>query len=343
MLATPQVQLKPMRIGDVVIDPPLTLAPMAGQTNAGLRRMARRFGDCGLVCTELLSSEAISRRVPKSYAMFDWKPDENPFAVQLFGADTNVMADAAQMVVADGAAIVDINMGCWVPKIAKGGAGAALLRDVKTATRVVEAVVKAVNVPVTVKIRAGWDENTRTAVEFARAAESVGVKAIAVHARLAIQGFTGDPDWNVIRQVKEAVNLPVIGNGDVVTPEDAARMFVETGCDAVMIGRGALGRPWIFRQVAHYLRTGEKLPDPSPAERIEMTLLHARFTMEHTRFREAVAIREMRGQLTKYHFGIPGAAALREKLVHINTMQDIEAILLPALEAQKAREQRERA
>lgn len=335
MLATPQIQLQPMQIGDLVIDTPLTLAPMAGQTNAGLRRMVRHFGDCGLVCTELLSSEAISRRVPRSYAMFDWKPDENPFAVQLFGADTGVMADAAQMVEQDGAAMVDINMGCWVPKIAKGGAGAALLRDVVTATRVVDAVVKAVKVPVTVKIRAGWDENTRTAVEFARAAESVGVKAIAVHARLAVQGFTGEPDWNVILQVKEAVSVPVIGNGDVVTPQDAARMFSETGCDGVMIGRGALGRPWIFKQVAHYLRTGEMLPEPTPIERMEMTLMHARLTLEHTRFREAVAVRELRGQLTKYHFGVPGAAALREKLVHINTMADLEAILLPALDAQR--------
>lgn len=335
MLATPQIQLRPMEIGGVVIDTPLTLAPMAGQTNAGLRRMVRYFGDCGLVCTELLSSEAISRRVPRSYAMFDWKPDENPFAVQLFGADTGVMADAAQMVEQDGAAMVDINMGCWVPKIAKGGAGAALLRDVVTATRVVDAVVKAVKVPVTVKIRAGWDENTRTAVEFARAAESVGVKAIAVHARLAVQGFTGEPDWNVIRQVKEAVSVPVIGNGDVVTPQDAARMFNETGCDGVMIGRGALGRPWIFKQVAHYLRTGEMLPEPTPIERMEMTLMHARLTLEHTRFREAVAVRELRGQLTKYHFGVPGAAALREKLVNINTMADLEAILLPALDAQR--------
>ncbi len=326
--------LRPLHIGDVVIDTPLTLAPMAGQTNHAMRQMCRSFGDVGLVCTELLSSEALHRRIPRSYALFDWTRDEHPFAVQLFGSDPDVMADAAQVVVDDGAAIVDINMGCWVPKIAKGGAGAALLRDVCTATRVVEAVVKAVPVPVTVKIRAGWDEKTRTAVEFARAAESVGVKAIAVHARLATQGFTGEPDWDVIRQVKEAVSVPVIGNGDVNTPEDAARMFDETGCDGVMIGRGALGRPWIFHHIAHWLRTGEKLPEPTPAERIALTLEHARLTLATTKLSHKQAVLELRGQLTKYHIGVPGAAALREKLVHIKTLEDVEAILIPALEAQ---------
>ncbi|MFN8564402.1 MAG: tRNA-dihydrouridine synthase [Anaerolineae bacterium] len=189
--------LKPLTIGGITIESPLTLAPMAGQTNHAMRWMCRLYGDCGLVCTELLSSMALSYRTPRSYAMFDWQPREHPFAVQLFGADPDVMADAARMVVDDGAAIVDINMGCWVPKIAKGGAGAALLKDVCTATRVVEAVVKAVSVPVTVKVRAGWDEGNPTAVEFARAAEGVGVKAIAVHARFATQGFTGSPDLGV--------------------------------------------------------------------------------------------------------------------------------------------------
>ncbi len=334
------IALKPLVIGGITIDTPLLLAPMAGQTNHAMRQMCRSYGDCGLVCTELLSSMALSRHIPKSYAMFDWQPHEHPFAVQLFGADPDIMAEAARMVVDDGAAMVDINMGCWVPKIAKGGAGAALMRDVCTATRVVEAVVNAVNVPVTVKIRAGWDEDNPTAVEFARAAEGVGVKAIAVHARFAVQGFTGEPDWSWIRRVKEAVSIPVSGNGDVTTADDAARMFAETGCDGVMIGRGALGRPWIFHHIAHKLRTGETLPDPLPSEKIEAAIKHARLTLETTRLSHKQAILEMRGQLTKYHVGVPGAAALREQLVRINSLADVEAALLPALESARESEAR---
>src|SRR5579859_2915828 len=231
-LNTPAVALKPMRIGGIAIETPLTLAPMAGQTNHPFRVLCREMGDCGLVCTELISSQAIHYRNAKTLTMFDWREIEHPFAVQLFGSDISVMAEAARIVADQGADIVDINMGCWVPKVAKTGAGAALLRDVCTATRVVEAVVNAVNVPVTVKVRSGWDRDHLTAVEFARAAESAGVRAIAVHARTASQGFTGEPDWDMIRQVKQAVkDIPVIGNGDVKTAQDAARMFAETGCD----------------------------------------------------------------------------------------------------------------
>lgn len=326
------VDLKPLEIGGITIATPLTLAPMAGQTNAAFRRLCRELGDCGLVCTELLSSKAIHYKSAKTFKMFDWSPDESPFAVQLFGGEPDVMAEAARVVVDQGADIVDINMGCWVPKVAKSGGGAVLLKDVCTATAVVEAVVKAVDIPVTVKIRSGWEPENPTGLAFAKAAEQCGVKAIAVHARFASQGFQGEADWDIIRQVKESVKIPVIGNGDVKTAADAARMFRETGCDAVMIGRAALGQPWIFRHIAHELRTGEKLPMPDARERAALALRHARLSVEHTLFDELTAIRELRGQITKYHLGIPGAAQMRDRLVRACTLAEIEAILEPILE-----------
>jgi tRNA-dihydrouridine synthase B len=323
------IQLKLITIGGITIDPPLTLAPMAGQTNYAFRVLSRESGACGLTCTELLSSQAIHYKSQKTFSMFDWSDAEHPVAVQLFGSDPAMMAEAARVVADMGADIVDINMGCWVPKVAKQGAGAALLKDVCTAAAVVEAVVNAVGVPVTVKVRAGWDSNNLTAVPFARAAEAAGVKAIAVHGRTAEQGFTGQANWDIIRQVKEAVKIPVIGNGDVATPEDAERMFLETGCDAVMIGRAALGNPWIFEQILHYMKTGEKLAPPTPQVRAATALRHARLTIERGLMPEIVAVRELRGQLTKYSLGVPGAARLRDQLVKSETLHDIEAILEP--------------
>ncbi len=239
------------------------------------------------------------------------------------------MAEAARVVADLGADIVDINMGCWVPKIAKSGSGAALLRDVCTAAKVVESVVKAVSVPVTVKIRAGWDSGNLTAVPFARAAESAGVQAIAVHGRTADQGFSGTANWDVIQQVKESVRIPVIGNGDVFTPEDAARMFVQTGCDAVMIGRAALGNPWVFRQMVHYLRTGEKLPAPTARELAAAALRHARLAVETSHTDERQTVKELRGQLTKYHLGTRHAAVDRDRLVRAETLAEIEILFAP--------------
>jgi nifR3 family TIM-barrel protein len=328
--------LAPITIGDIVVETPLFLAPMAGQTNHAFRALCREMGGCGMVCTELLSSHAMhyKNNLDRTLKMFDWRPEEFPFAVQLFGSEPAMMAEAARMVVDHGATIVDINMGCWVPKVVKRGGGAALLKDVCTATAVVEAVVKAVDVPVTVKVRSGFEQGVVTAVPFARAAEEAGVRAIAVHARFANQGFTGLPDWEIIAQVKDAVRyIPVIGNGDVVSPADARRMLEQTGCDGVMIGRGALGNPWIFNQIAVELATGVALPAPDIGQRARTCLRQAQLTLETTKFAEAVAIRELRGQLVKYIEGVPGAAVCRASLVRAESLADIESALSPFLAA----------
>ncbi len=334
MLNTTDTRLKPLTIGNMTIGTPLTLAPMAGQTNHPFRRLVRELGGCGLVCTELISSKAMHYKGSRerTFQMFDWTPDEQPFAVQLFGNDPAQMAHAAQVVVDHGADIVDINMGCWVPKVAKKGGGAALLRDVCTAQAVVEAVVNAVDVPVTVKVRSGFEEGETTAVGFARAAEQVGAAGIAVHARYASQGFGGSADWSVIREVKAAVRaIPVIGNGDVFTAADAARMLDETGCDGVMIGRASLGAPWVFQQIEHELRTGEALPTPSRAERAALALRHAQLTVETTTLPPDVAVRELRGQLGKYNLDEPGSKGIRNQLVRVTSLADVEAILAPLL------------
>ncbi len=335
LLHTPTTELlKPLTIGNLLIDPPLTLAPMAGQTNHAFRTLAREMGDCGLVCTELISSTAMQYKGSRKRTLlkFDWLPDESPFAVQLFGSDPYEMAEAARVVADHGADMVDINMGCWVPKVAKKGGGAALLKDLCTATMVVEAVVNAVDVPVTVKIRSGWSADQPTAVEFARAAEQIGAQAIAVHARFADQGFTGEADWDVIRRVKQAVDrIPVIGNGDLFNAADARAMLEQTGCDGLMIGRAALGNPWIFRQIAYELRTGEPLPAPTISERAQAALRQAQLTLETTKLEPIVAIRELRGQLIKYIVDMPDATTVREKIVQAESMGQIEAALAPLL------------
>jgi tRNA-dihydrouridine synthase B len=325
-LTTKATKLRPLQIGPIRIDTPLVLAPMAGVTSHAFRLLCKNNG-AGLVVTELLSSHAIHYKNAKTFGMFDWNDAERPVSVQLFGGDPALMAEAAQVVEAAGADIVDLNMGCWVPKVAKTGAGATLLKDVCLAQSVVKAMVEAVKIPVTVKIRSGWDPSQTTGIDFARRAQDAGAQAIAVHARYASQGFTGHADWSIIRRVKDVVTIPVIGNGDVESVEDARRMFDETGCDAVMVGRAAMGNPWLFGDIAHLLETGEHRPAPTLADRIEAALFHLKTMAADPAVGEERAVKEMRGQITHYFKGFPGVSALRALLVTATTIGEIEDLL----------------
>lgn len=315
----------PYRIGRHRIDPPVVLAPMADVTNGPFRRLCKRIGAPGLVCTEQISTVAIQYRSARTLRMFDWRPEERPLSVQLFGADPVVMAEAARIVADLGADIVDINMGCWVPKVCRQGAGAALLRDAHTALRVVEAVVGAVEVPVTVKMRAGWTERELTAAPLARRFESAGARGFALHARTARQGYEGSADWSWIREIREGVSVPVVGNGDVRAPWDAAAMLEATGCHGVMIGRAAIGNPWVLRDTAVYLATGVCPSPPSLAERMAAALEH--LTELAGLMGETHAVRHLRGQLPHYVKGFRGASDARESIVRALTVEEVRAVL----------------
>lgn len=317
-----------MRIGTLEIDPPVVLAPMAGITSHPFRVLCKRHGQVGLVVTELISSMAIHYKNAKTYGMFDWTEEERPVFCQLFGADPAVMAEAARVVVDRGADGVDINMGCWVPKVAKTGAGAALLKDLCQAEAVVKAVIDAVpSVPVTVKVRSGWQQGDITAIRFARAAADLGAKSIAVHARFASQGFTGTADWSVIAQVKEAVGdrIPVVGNGDIETPGDALRMRESTGCDGVMVGRAAMGNPWLLGQIADSFAGRPVRELPTAFERIDVAMEHARLQVAVQG--EDIACRELRGLLGHYFRGVPGAVRIRGALAGVKRLEDIREVL----------------
>ena len=320
----PKHPIPSYKIGPVCIEPAVVLAPMADVTNGAYRRLVKRIGGPGLLVTELISTAAIQYKSKKTLSMFDVTEDQRPIAVQLFGSDPYVMAEAAKVAVGEGADIIDINMGCWVPKVCKSGGGAAMMKDEATACRVVEAIARAVAVPVTVKTRAGWNYGHLATASLAKKLEGVGAQAFALHARFAVQGHTGEADWNLIREMKSVLSKPVVGNGDARTPHDAERMLRETGCDGVMIGRAAIGNPWAVRDITHYLRTGELLPPPDYDERVQVALEHV--TDLASVMGENNAVRHLRGQLPHYVKGYPGAPRLREAIVRANTIADIESI-----------------
>lgn len=331
---TPQLasRSRGIAIGDVALSGPAVLAPMAGVTDLAYRLLAKEMG-CALVYTEMISDKAVIFRNERTFDMLRISERERPVAVQIFGSDPDSMAEAAT-IVRDRAHpdIIDINMGCPTQKIVKNGEGAALMRDIPLARDIVAAVVAASGgVPVTVKMRKGWDQEHVNAVELARAVEAAGAMAVAVHGRTRDQFYSGVADQRIIRDVKMAVGIPVIGNGDVRSAEDAARMLAETGCNAVMIGRAALGNPWIFREIAAYLATGEKMAPPSPAERVAMAMRHLDMMIEL--FGERSAVLQMRKHAAWYVRGVPGAAQARVRINAAKTRAEMAEALRSCLPA----------
>ena len=310
-----------MRIGGVTIESGLALAPMAGVTDAAFREVCARLG-AGLTCTEMVSSKALCYQDKKSRVLLRPFPDEHPLQAQIFGSDPVCMAEAAQIALeASGADIIDINMGCPVGKIVNNGDGSALMRDPEKAARVAEAVVKAVRVPVTVKMRRGWDRGSLNAPELARLLESVGVAAVTVHGRTRVQMYSGQADWNAIREVKEAVHIPVIANGDVFSAEDAVRILKQSGADGVMIGRGCFGDPWLFEQARAAL-AGESLPARPPlAERCGVLVRQIERSAEMRG--ERVALLEARRHYCWYLKGVKYANYYKDQINRMETLEDL--------------------
>ena len=321
-----------VKIAGIELDNPVILAPMAGVCNPAFRILAKELG-AGMVCAEMVSDKALVNGSKKSERMLTILPDEHPVSLQLVGYDKESMVKAAEMVGETNADIIDINMGCPVLKIYKNGSGAALARNPEYAAQIVRAVVERVDKPVTVKFRKGWDDDSVNAVEVALAVEEAGAQAVTVHGRTAAQLYSGKADWSIIREVKEAVRIPVVGNGDVVEPEDAKRMMELTGCDAVMVGRGALGNPWVFREIAYYLKTGEKLPRPDALERIQVAVRHLNLLVQEKG--EVIGVREMRKHAAWYIKGLHNATAFRDEINKETTLAGMQELLYSFLEHQR--------
>ena len=317
--------MKKLVIGNVTLDNPLILAPMAGVTDLPFRLLCKEQG-AGLICMEMVSAKAIYYKNKNTEQLLEISPKEHPVSLQLFGSDPEIIAEMAARIEERPFDILDFNMGCPVPKVVNNGEGSALMKNPKLVEEILSRLVKAVEKPVTVKIRKGFDDDHVNAVEIAKIAESCGVAAIAVHGRTRQQYYSGQADWDIIRQVKEAVAVPVIGNGDLLCAGDVADMREETGCDGFMIGRGAQGNPWIFKQIIHKLETGEDLPRPTVQEVCEMVLRHARLQIETKG--EYTGIREIRKHAAWYTAGYKNSAKLRGRINEVESMEDLEKLFL---------------
>lgn len=313
-----------MQIGNVSLEVPYILAPMAGVTDLPFRLLCKEQG-AGLLCMEMISAKALQYHNKNTEILLSIHPEEYPVSLQLFGSDPKIIAEQAKRIEELPFQILDINMGCPVPKVVKNGEGSALMKTPKLVYNIVTETVKAIRKPVTVKIRKGFDEANVNAVEIAKIIEEAGGSAVAVHGRTREQYYSGRADWEIIRQVKEAVRIPVIGNGDVASAEAASELQRKTGCDGVMIGRGAQGNPWIFRELKEYNETGRVPKRPTPEEVKEMMLRHARLQLEFKG--EHQGIREMRKHVAWYTRGMKGSAKLRDKINHVESYEELQALL----------------
>lgn len=313
-----------LKIGNIEIENNLILAPMAGVTDLPFRLLCKGQG-CGLLYSEMVSAKAIIHNNKNTFELIKVEEKEHPIALQLFGSEPEIMAEAAKRLEEEDFDFFDINMGCPVPKVVNNNEGSALMKNPKLAGQIVEAMVKAVKKPVTVKFRTGFTKETINAVPFAKIMESSGASAIAVHGRTREQYYSGKADWDIIRQVKEAVGIPVIGNGDVNSGKTAKALLDQTGCDGIMIGRGVRGNPWLFSQVLHYIETGEELEKPTIKELKEMILKHAKLQLKYKG--EYTGIREMRKHIAWYTAGYPHSASLRSKVNSMETMDSLVDLL----------------
>lgn len=313
--------MKKMQIGNITLQNNCILAPMAGVTDLPFRLLCAEQG-AGLVCMEMVSAKAIYYNNKNTEELMEIHPEEHPVSLQLFGSDPEIISEMAKRIEEKPFDILDINMGCPVPKVVNNGEGSALMKNPKLVGEIISKTVKAIQKPVTVKFRKGFDEEHINAVEIAKIAEQSGASAVAVHGRTREQYYAGKADWEIIAQVKDAVSIPVIGNGDVTDGESARRLLTQTGCDGIMIGRAVRGNPWIFREILHYLETGEAMEKPSGKEVCETILRHAQ--MELLQKGEYTAVREMRKHIAWYTIGYPHSAALRRRVNEIEEFSQLE-------------------